>query len=99
AISIPCQSVWISGLLLVLISPGLENSLRFFQLSLARFGQTLAAAIDEVLNHSNAGADPFGTDFSVRHRPGDCLGVLGKHALGRNCQNRLDVPSPLFFFW
>ena len=74
----------------------LQDPLRFLQFALSGGRQTLAGAVNEILDHANAGTDPFRTHALLRHCPGDRLGVFGEYISGWIGRNRLDVADPFF---
>jgi hypothetical protein len=52
----------------------LKDSLGALELSAAAWREMCAGAIDEVLNHSNTGAQPFGRHIGSRHDASDLAG-------------------------
>jgi len=76
----------------------LQDPFRFLQFPLSGGRKILAGAINEILDHANAGTYPFRTHALLRHCPGDRLGVFGEYISGWIGRNRLDVADPFFRF-
>src|SRR5438067_5953697 len=60
-------------------------------------GKVFPAAINEVLDHADARAQPFGRDVLSGHRLGDFLGGTHECSGRRKSRHRFNVSNPILF--